>query len=143
MFALAVLGTSLAFGAPEEKLTFYVQLIRGNNEDSPPVPGARVIGPKLSKSLHSVFKWKSYWEVSQREVVVAPGSKAKVSLSKERAVEIDLSQPKKTTVTAISDNQPVCRTTQHIDRNMTIIGADRDTNSAWFVVVRRDKPTID
>jgi hypothetical protein len=141
--ALALLGSSVALSAPEERLTYYVQLIQGNDEDQPPAPGAKAIGPKLSKSLHSVFRWKRYWEISRQEVAVAAGARTKLVLSKERIVEIDLSQPKKRKVTAISKNKPICSTTQPAGEAMTIIGADRDTRSSWFVVVRRDKPSVD
>jgi hypothetical protein len=143
LLVLGVLGATVAFGAPAEKLTYYVQLIRGNDEGQPPAPGAKAIGPKLSQSLHAVFRWKHYWEISRQEVTVAAGAKTKVVLSNERTVEIDLSQPKKRKVTAFSKNQPVCTTMQPVGEAMTIIGADRDTKSAWFVVVRRDKPSID
>lgn len=39
--------------------------------------------------------------------------------------------------------QPVSSTTQPVGETMTIMGTDRDTNSAWFVVVHRDKPPGD
>ncbi len=143
LFALAILVSNLAVHAAEGAPTYYVQLVRGNNEDKPPAPGARLIGPKLSKSLHSVFRWKSYWEVSRQKVAVTAGEKTKVVLSKERTVEIDLSQPRKRKVTAVSNDVPVCSTTQTVGEELTVIGADRDPTSAWFVVVRRDKPSID
>ena len=143
LFVLAVFSSSVALSAPEEKHTYYVQLIRGNDEEQPAVPGAKAIGPKLSKSLHAVFRWKNYWEISRQEVSVAAGAKAKVVLSKERTVEIDLSQRNKRTVTAFSDRKPVGSTTKQAGNAMTIIGADRDVRSAWFVVVRRDKPQIE
>ncbi len=143
LFALAILASHLAVLADEAAPTYYVQLVRGNNEDQPPAPGIRLIGPKLSKSLHSVFRWKSYWEVGRRTVAVAAGAKTKVFLSKERTVEIDLSQPMKRKITAVSNGVPVCCTTQTVGEGITVIGADRDPASAWFVVVRRDKPTID
>jgi hypothetical protein len=143
LLALAVLSSSITFSTPEKRLTYYVQLIRGNDEDQPPAPGAKNIGPKLSKSLHAVFKWKNYWEISRREVAVPVGAKTKVVLSKERSVEIDLSEPTKRRVTAISGDKPVGSTTRPVGEAITVIGADRDTKSAWFVVVRRDKLSVD
>lgn len=143
LFALGVMDSCTTLSAPEEKLTHYVQLIRGNDEDQPPAPGAKAIGPRLSKSLHSVYHWKCYWEISRREAALAPGAKTKIVLSKERSVEIDLSEPKSRKVTTISADKPVCSTTQPAGKAMTIIGADRDPKSAWFVVVRRDKPATD
>ena len=143
LFVIFALISHVASGAPEEKITCYVQLIRGNDEAQPPVSGAKAIGPKLSKSLRSVFRWKSYWEINRQEVVLAAGAKTKVVLSKDRAVEIDLSKPTKRTVTAFSNDKPVCTTTQPAGKSMTIMGADRGSKSSWFIVVRRDKPSTD
>jgi len=140
VLTLAILALSPALGGADEKLTYYVQLIHGNDEDKPAAPSARLVGPKLSNSLHSIFRWKNYWEISRQEVVVVVGARTNVVLNKERTVEIDLSQTKKRKVTAISRGTPVCTSTQPLGELMTIIGADRDTNTAWFVVVRRDKP---
>jgi hypothetical protein len=58
-------------------------------------------------------------------------------------IEINLSKPLKRSVTTISNNKPVCSTTQPVGNTLTIIGADRDKKRAWFVVVRRDKPSVD
>lgn len=143
LLALVVLASGVSYGAQTEKLVYYVQLVRGNDENQPPAPGAKAIGPKLSESLHQVFRWKHYWEISRQEVTVVAGGKSTVHLSKERTVEIDLSQPKKRMITARSNKKIVSSTTQPINDAMTIIGAERDMKSAWFVVLRRDKPTTD
>jgi hypothetical protein len=143
LFVLVVLGSGVTFGAPEGKTPYYVQLVRGNDEAQPPVSGAKAIGPKLSKPLSSGFRWKNYWEINRQEVAIAAGAKTKVALSKERAVEVDLSEPTKSTVTAFSNDNPVCVTTEPASKAMTIIGAERGQRSAWFVVVRRDKPSGD
>lgn len=124
-------------------VNFYLQLVRGTDNDRPPAAGARRLGPKLSGSLHSVFKWAHYWEINQQAIAVAPGARKQVVLSKERSVEIDLRQANKQRTTAFSNNKSVSSITQPASETMTIIGADRDTKSAWFVVVRRDKPSID
>lgn len=143
LVALMFLGSVIAFSASEDKVTHYVQLIRGNDEQQPPAPGAKPVGPKLTKALQTVFRWNNYWEITRQEVTLAAGTKTRIVLTKERAVEIDLSQPLKRTVTAISNNKAICSTTQPSGNTMTIIGADRDPKSAWFVVVRRDKPTLE
>jgi len=140
LLAFATFASTLAQAGAEEKVVYYVQLIHGNDEDRPPTAGAQLVGPKLSKSLHSVFRWKNYWEVRRQEVSMVPGLRTSVVLSKERRVEIDLSQAKKRKVTALSQGNPVCTSTQPTGKLMTIIGADQDTNTAWFIVVRRDKP---
>jgi hypothetical protein len=141
--AFAVIAPCPALGGQPEKTTYYVQLIRGNDEGQPPDSGAKAIGPKLSKSLHAAFRWKNYWEINRQKVEVAAGTKTRITLSKERAVEIDLSQPEKRKVMAFSYDKPICVSTQPISKSMTIIGADRGAKSSWFAVVRRDKPSIE
>lgn len=57
-------------------------------------------------------------------MAVPGGAKTTVVLSKERAVEIDLSQPAKRKLTAISDGKPAFSKIQPIGEAMTIIGTD-------------------
>ena len=131
-----------AVGADSEKLTYYVQLVRGNNEAKTPEPGAHRIGPKLAKKLRAAFKWESYWEIKRQKVEIDRGKKMRVRLSKEREVEIDLTDAAHRTVIAYQSGKLVSRTIRPIGNGMTIIGGDRDTNSVWFIVVRRDPPRV-
>jgi hypothetical protein len=34
------------------------------------------------------------------------------------------------------------RTVEPVSESMTLIGGDRDQSSHWFIVVRRDKPSM-
>jgi hypothetical protein len=129
------------FGADGGKLTYYVQLIRGNNEKQAPEPGAQHIGPKLSQKLRPVFKWDSYWEIKRQKVEIEPGKKARLRLNHEREVEIDLTDSAKRTVITYQAGKPVYRTTRPLGKAMIITGGDRDTDSVWFIVVRRDPPS--
>jgi len=130
-----------AWGAEPEKIAFYVQLIRGDNEKQAPDREARLIGPKLSHRLRPIFKWENYWEISRQKVEVDPGKKARIRLNKEREVEIDLTDATKRTVVAYQSGKPVSRTTRPVGNTMIITGGDRDSQSVWFIVVRRDAPT--
>lgn len=139
--AALLLAGGAAPAADEARPTYYVQLIRGNDEDKPPAPAAKRIGPKLAKELRATYRWKSYWEINRVQTEIAPGQKARVRLSKERMVEIDLSVPAKRKVTVFRDGAPVVVATQPAGGQWTVLGGDRDPGSVWFVVVRRDKPT--
>lgn len=137
------LGLIQAPAADTERILYYVQLVRGNNEEKSPDAASKPVGPKLSQELRRVFGWKSYWEVSRHQVEVLPSKKAKVKLSADREVEIDLSVAGKRKVIAYSEGKPISEITRPAGQKMTIIGGDRDKDSAWFIVVRRDKPTED
>jgi hypothetical protein len=120
--------------------TFYVQLVRGNNEDAPPEPGSRPVGIKIARRLRAALNWKNYWEVNSREVAICSGKASRVCLSKGREVEIDLSNRNRRRVTAFENGRVVQRTLRPVGEGMTVIGGERDQESAWFIVVRRDRP---
>jgi hypothetical protein len=124
----------------EKALTYYVQLIRCNDQKQAPEPGSRHAGPKLVERFQSVFRCESYWEISRQEIEVSPGRIARVHLRNERDVEIDLTQPGKRRVSTYRNGRLVDRTVEPTGEHMTLIGGDRDQTSHWFIVVRRDKP---
>lgn len=141
---LAVLFIALILNgtppAEHQSNTFYVQLVRGNNEDAPPQPGSRPVGIKVARHLRAALNWKNYWEVNRRRVAVYSGNATRVGLSKEREVEIDLSNCNRRKVTAFENGKVIQRTMRPFGEGMTVIGGERDAASAWFIVVRRDQP---
>lgn len=140
---LMILGTAAIAadnGSHPAKLVYYVQLIRGTQAGHSPWPGCKPVGPRLAEKFHSVFNYKHYWEVSARQVVLSPGQDKRVQLRNGREVEIDLRNPAHRTVAAFHDGSIIERTICPRSKAMTLIGGDNDRDSAWFVVVRRDKP---
>jgi hypothetical protein len=126
-------------GADKAGVTFYLQLIRGTDDDKPPVPEAILIGPALSHRLH-MFKWKNYWDVAHRSVEVASGQKTRQRMSPQREVEVSLTSPKEMTISIFADGKLSRRRVQPLETNFYIAGGDKDGEQAWFIVVRRDKP---
>lgn len=127
--------------AEHQSNTFYVQLVRGTNGDEPPPPGSRPVGIKVARHLRSALNWKNYWELNRQQVVVCSGNSARVCLSKERTVEIELTTRNRRRVTAFENGRMVQRALRPAGEGMTVIGGERDPESAWFIVVRRDEPT--
>ena len=120
--------------------TFYVQLVRGNNDDASPQPGSRPVGIKVARHLRSALNWKNYWEVNRRQVAVCSGNATRFCLSNAREVEIDLSNRNRRKVTAFENGKVIHRAMRPSGEGMTVIGGERDAASAWFIVVRRDRP---
>jgi len=138
--ALTVLVPRWVLGADASPTTFYVQLVRGNNETVPPAPGDKRVGIKVSLELHGIYRWRSYWEIARQEVTLPATGKTLVRLNKDRAVEIDLTTPGKRKVTAFENDKEVAITTRPVGTAWTVIGGERDRKTSWFIVVRRDKP---
>jgi hypothetical protein len=126
--------------AEHQSSTFYVQLLRGTNQDEPPQPGSRPVGIKVARHLHAALHWRNYWEIKRQQVAVCSGKTTRVCLSNDRAVEIDLTNRNRRRVTAFENGKIVQRTLRPAGEGMTVIGGERDPDSAWFIVVRRDEP---
>jgi hypothetical protein len=121
-------------------VTYYVQLIRSSDSERPPQAESSRVEGKLAGRFCGVLKWKNYWEICRRKAEVIPGRATMVWLSNGGEVEIDLSRRGKRAVTAFQNGRLVDRTIVPTGQAMTLIGGDRDEKSAWFIVVRRDKP---
>lgn len=140
LFVVLALSTARAPAADEAAKTYYVQLVRGTDADQKPPEAKRAIEGHLAGHFHSVFRWKHYWELGSQQVVVNPGEARRVRFANGREVQIDLSEPKLRTVAAFQNGKLMSRTHSPRGEAMTLIGGDRETESAWFIVVRRDKP---
>lgn len=127
--------------AEHQSNTFYIQLVRGNNDDAPPQPGSRPVGIKVARHLRGPLNWKNYWEINRRQISICSGNATRFCLSNEREVEIDLSNRKCRKVTAFENGKVIQRAMRPTGEGMTVIGGERDAASAWFIVVRRDPPS--
>ena len=138
------LGTSVACLAegPGQPVVFYAQLIRATDRDIQEV-GWRPIGPKLSTRLCPKFRWKNYWEVNRQILNVPAGQKTRVRLNADREVEIELRNAGDSEIRLFTAGKVVHKTHQSPQEKMSIIGGARENDDSWFVVIRRDKPTIE
>jgi hypothetical protein len=140
LLALLVLGAPMVRATDAPAVTFYVQLIRGSDEVAPPAPQAHLVGPKLDRRLHDVFRWKNYWEIKRETVTLNSGAKVRKRLAAQREVEIAWLGPKDMTVSIFTDGKLTRKRQQSIDTAFCIAGGDSDATQSWFIVVRRDNP---
>jgi hypothetical protein len=119
------------------QVAYRVQLIRATDGEQPPQAESKPVDSKLAAVFRGPLKWKHYWNVCERKVVVARGSTARVRLINAREAEIDLSRDDQRTVSAFQQGQRVCRSTMPLGEGITIIGGSRDATSGWFIAVRR------
>jgi len=141
LFALLLVGPGCQPATNDAGLTFYVQLVRGNDQDTPPTPDAKPIGPKLSERLHSVLKWERCWELKRDSVVVKPGQKVRKRMSPEREVEIELWDSQRMAARIYLNGKITRSRTQPTEAAFDIAGGDKGEDQSWFIIVRRDRPT--
>lgn len=140
---MVLTGALAGQGETAEVTTFYAQLIRGTDREMPEQASWKPAGPKLSKQLSPKFRWKNYWEVSRLTIPVEAGRIKRTRLNPDREIEIDLRGGKEYEVRLYVKGQLACRSKQSLQSGMSITGGARENNESWFVVVRRDKPTVD
>jgi hypothetical protein len=126
--------------AETQPITFYLQLVRGNNEDKAPVPEARPIGAKLSKKLRAVFKWQYFWELKRDSVCLKAGEKTRRRMSSEREVEVERVNAGQTVVRIYRNGRLTLIEKQTAGAQCTVVGGEKGGDESWFIVVRRDQP---
>ena len=137
LFAVASMANQGLGQSQAQPVVYYVQLIRGTDTDQSPEPKSKKVDPHLAGAFCSVFKWRSYWEISGRRVELETGRATRVRLNQEREVEIDLTNPAHRAVKAFLNGKVVQQTVCPRSETRTLIGGDRDATSAWFIVVSR------
>jgi hypothetical protein len=140
VLALAAITLVELAHRPTSHIRYYIQLIRAADSSQPPQAGCRHVGAKLATTFHGPLRWKHYWELCRCEVDVPLGSAVNLHLPNQRAVEIDLTRPGKRTTVAFQNGKPVDRIVVPMGEALTLIGGGRVDSTAWFIVVRRDKP---
>lgn len=135
---LLLVGLWEGSAAAGEKL--YIQSVIANNDSESPAKGARPIGPRLAEKLSPVFRWKYYWELELREIAI-PKELQKLKLPSGLWVEVGPIVKGEIEIRLYRGKDLVRKVRYRIQEDeMIIIGGDGEKRSAWFVVVRREKP---
>jgi hypothetical protein len=129
-----------AVGAEAQPITYYIQLIRGTDQERRHEASWKPIGPKLTSRLSPVFRWKNYWEVTCQAVSVETGRVKRCRLSDVRDIEIERISPAEIEIRLYLKAKLMEKTRQLVRTHMGIMGGERTKDESWFVVVRRDKP---
>ena len=122
---------------------FYAQLIRGTDMEKPGQSSWRPVGPKLSKQFGPKFRWKHYWEINRQAVSVIPGKPTRIRLSSDREIEIELREGTEYDVRLYTGGKLARCSRQKLQSRMSIMGGGLEVTESWFIVVRRDPPTVD
>jgi len=137
LFALAA-GLMIGHGAEPGK-PVYVQFIWGTDRDCP-TKNCREIGPRLSHKLSPVFRWKHFWELDRKKLVLTPQKLTRVELQGDRKLEVLLVKPGELEVRLYRRSGLITKTRHTYTGQMFILGGEEDTRESFFVVVRPDDP---
>jgi len=137
LFSLAV---TVAIGvAAENSKPLFVQFIRGTDRECPNGT-CREIGPKLSSRLSPVFRWKHFWEIDRKKLLVQPKKVTRVELSGDRRLEIQFTRANEVEVRLYRRSGLVTHQRHRLNNQMFILGGEDESHESFFVVVRQDEP---
>ena len=140
---IGLVGLGNAY-AQSEAVTLFVQTIVATNQEQPPDDGkAKKIGPQLRRDLSPVFQWKHYRQVSCQKIAVKQNGVSRIQLTAERELELQIKNDAQLELRLFRDGKLVRKIKESLSQRRVIMGGDRNNDEAWFVVVRRDKPSTE
>ncbi len=141
LLGLAAVAVSSCTGAESEAVRYYVQLIRGTDDPKPPDKDSKPVGPRLSKCLSTVFRWKSYWEINRRVTTLQPGKTSKLHLNDGRDLELEFASAEQVEIRLLRNGSVARKTRRPVfSKGLEIMGGTQGDDNSWFIVVRQDVP---
>ena len=137
VWALMAVAGSAATAEPSKAI--YVQFILGTDKSCPQA-NCREIGPKLSKKLSPVFRWKHFWEIDRKKLVVQAKKTTRIELAGDRKMEINFTKSDEVEVRLYRRTGLITKTRHSFGGPMSILGGEEDTHDSFFIVVRGDEP---
>ena len=141
-----VLGSLIALGASgvdsraEEARTYYFQLICGSDKPLPASPEAKPLGVKLRSQLEGKFRWNIWTEVSRGECILDEHKTTTIKFPDKREMQLDL-DGKVIEARLYRSGQLVRKSRENAEANSVMMGGDQGRDQAWFIVIRRDRPS--
>lgn len=137
-FLFVALG---AMASADQGRTIYVQFIRGTDQACTGA-NCREIGPKLSRKLSPVFRWKHFWEVDRKKLSVSKKI-TKMELPGDRKLEIQFTKADEIEVRLYRRTGLVTRTRHPTNNPLCVLGGEEENHESFFVVVRQDEPNAE
>jgi hypothetical protein len=120
-------------------------LIWGTDDQKPKDATFKEVEPELKKKLVGVFKWKNYFEITQKTITLSPKEPKKLRMSPKCELEISFADQANLDIKLFGEG----RWTKTIRQNVkallrgelaVLAGDDKDRyGDAWFVVISTDK----
>ena len=132
---------SLLPNAGAEDLYLISKLIWGTNDEKVSDPTLKAMEPAMEKKFQNVFKWKHYYQVTRKDVMIPSRSSRQIEMSKRCTIEITELEGPKVEVKLIGEGKPLHKIVKPLSKGeyFTIAGGDKDEN-AWFILISQVDP---
>lgn len=138
-----------ALRADDSALVLQAQLIWATDSEKPDDAKCKDLDADLQKRLSRVFKWKHYYEMRRKQVVVRRGKTTRVEMSGKCVLKFALPDPETVEVRLIGEGRLTKTTRQPVmalkNGEIFVLAGETkdDVNDAWFVVISVPKSQKD
>jgi hypothetical protein len=134
---MATLGASEAKAVEH---SFQVQLIWATDGDKPKDRSLKDIDSKLQEKLKGVFKWKNYFEITQKPLTITRSASQKLKLSDKCDIQVQELGSSRIEIKLFGEGNLVLKKVQAVTPGEVIVLAgDSKNDTAWFVVMTPTK----
>jgi len=133
---------ALPAGAADLKLE--ARLIRGANDDKESVK-YKPADPELSGKLNRAFKWKNYFEITNKTASIALNQSCELKMSDACAVRVKNLGASRVEVNCIGHGKEICKGAYTLaPPQWLVLGGNDTADTAWFIGLRAiDNKAVD
>jgi hypothetical protein len=142
LIAIALGMTALPVHAADLKVE--ARLIWGVNDEKPTVK-CEPLDSALCDKLHRTFKWKNYYEITNKTASIAVNKSADLRMSDACVIRVLNTGGSRVEVSCIGHGKQVHKGTYTlVPPQWLVLGGNGSNNTAWFVGLRAiDGKTVD
>lgn len=124
-----------------DMLALRISLILGTDGESPQGVKYEPVDPALAQRFRKVFRWKNYFVIRQKEILVSSRAETTVQMSEKCTLKVILEKGSMLEVALITEGKVTKRVRhpiQVLKQGELLVLAGEDTNNfedAWFVVI--------
>jgi hypothetical protein len=131
-----IVFSALTLTARAADLQLEARLIWGANDEKETVK-YEALDPDLSGKLHRAFKWKNYYEITNKTAVVALNASADLKMSDACTIRVKNLGESRVEVSCIGQGKQVHKGSYTlVPPQWLVLGGNGTDNTAWFIGLR-------
>ena len=134
----------MALPARAADLKLEARLIRGANDDQETVK-YKPAGPELSGKLNRAFKWKNYYEITNKTAAIALNQSCELKMSDACTIRVKNLGASRVEVNCIGHGKEICKGAYTLaPPQWLVLGGNDTADTAWFIGLRAiDNKAVD
>ena len=137
LVALLLLVSGGFVAAQADPITVQARLVHGTSKEQ---KGKMEVPAAIKKKLARVFKWMHYYQLNSKQLNIADATTKSAKLSKTASIKVTNRKNGKIAVSLYSKGKMLVQKTQTLrPGSYMVLAGNAGTDSAWFIVLSKDK----